>query len=199
MGHTIQRRSVLLGAAAASVTSSRVSVVLTTAIGTITIQLQTERAPLSTADFLKYVDARAYDGGRFFRVVRENNDRRHPRIDVVQGGTRPDAKQGPPVKHETTAITGLRHLDGTVSLTRDAPGTGSGAEFFVCVGAQPGLDFGGLRNPDLQGYAAFGQVTAGMDVVRRIWVMDASGHSDDAVTVGQILRQPVPILSARRI
>ena len=172
---------------------------LNTPFGVIVLELHTDRAPLSTTDFLKYVDARAYDGGRFFRVVRPNNDRGHPRIDVVQGGTRPNAHQGPPIKHESTAITGLRHLDGTVSLTRDAPGTGSGAEFFICIGPQPGLDFGGTRNPDRQGFAAFGQVITGMDVVRRIWVLDASGHSDDPYTTGQILRAPVPIIAARRV
>jgi peptidyl-prolyl cis-trans isomerase A (cyclophilin A) len=161
--------------------------------------LRPDRAPLSANDFLRYVVAGAYDDGRFFRVVRPSNDRGHPPIDVVQGGTRPGSAQAGPVAHETTAQTGLHHLDGTVSLTRDAPGTGSGAEFFICVGDQPGLDFGGKRNRDGQGFAAFGRVSAGMDVVRRIWSMDATGKSDDSYTVGQILRSPVPILSARRL
>jgi peptidyl-prolyl cis-trans isomerase A (cyclophilin A) len=195
----IPRRNVLLGAVATPFQRAKTKVQLNTPFGMIVLQLHTDRAPLSTTDFLKYVDARAYDGGRFFRVVRADNDRGHPRIDVVQGGTRPNAHQGPPIKHESTAITGLRHLDGTVSLTRDAPGTGSGAEFFICIGAQPGLDFGGTRNPDRQGFAAFGQVITGMDVVRRIWVLDATGHSDDAYTAGQILTTPVPIIAARRI
>ena len=199
MSPLVSRRNILLGLAPALVGAPRTKVQLNTPFGIIVVQLHTDRAPLSTTDFLKYVDARAYDGGRFFRVVRANNDRGHPRIDVVQGGTRPNAHQGPPIKHESTAITGLRHLDGTVSLTRDAPGTGSGAEFFICIGPQPGLDFGGTRNPDRQGFAAFGQVVAGIEVVRRIWLLDASGHSDDAYTVGQILRAPVPIIAAHRI
>jgi len=199
MTQGIPRRNVLLGAAATPFQPPKTKVQLNMPFGVIVLQLYTERAPLSTTDFLKYVDARAYDGGRFFRVVRQDNDRGHPRIDVVQGGTRPNAHQGPPIKHESTAITGLRHLDGTVSLTRDAPGTGSGAEFFICIGPQPGLDFGGTRNPDRQGFAAFGQVIAGMDAMRRIWVLDASGHSDDAYTAGQILTTPVPIIAAHRI
>ena len=199
MTQGIQRRNVLLGAAATPFQQPKTKVQLNTPFGIIVLQLHTDRAPLSTTDFLKYVDARAYDGGRFFRVVRQDNDRGHPRIDVVQGGTRPNAHQGPPIKHECTALTGLRHLDGTVSLTRDAPGTGSGAEFFICIGPQPGLDFGGTRNPDRQGFAAFGQVIAGMDAMRRIWVLDASGHSDDAYTAGQILTTPVPIIAAHRI
>jgi peptidyl-prolyl cis-trans isomerase A (cyclophilin A) len=194
----IRRRSLMLGAAALPVAGGAPLVTMVTQLGVIAIAVRVDRAPISGADFLRYVDAHAYDGGRFFRVVRADNDRRQPRINVVQGGTRPDAKVGAPVAHESTARTGLRHLDGTVSLTRDAPGTGSGSEFFICVGAVPGLDFGGTRNPDLQGYAAFGQVVRGMDVVRRMWVMDASGHSDDAVTQGQILRAPVGIVSAVR-
>jgi peptidyl-prolyl cis-trans isomerase A (cyclophilin A) len=199
MALRIPRRNVLLGAAATPFQRPKTKVQLNTPFGIIVLQLHTDRAPLSTTDFLKYVDARAYDGGRFFRVVRPNNDRGHPHIDVVQGGTRPNAHQGPLIKHESTALTGLRHLDGTVSLTRDAPGTGSGAGFFICIGPQPALDFGGTRNPDRQGFAAFGQVVTGMEVVRRIWSLDASGHSDDTYTVGQILTAPVPIIKARRI
>jgi peptidyl-prolyl cis-trans isomerase A (cyclophilin A) len=193
----VTRRGFLAAGAAASV-GGNPGVVLLTPLGAMTVLLRMDRAPLSAGDFLRYVTAGAYDGGRFFRVVRADNDRGHPRIDVVQGGARPDVKAAPPVPHESTNMTGLRHLDGTVSLTRDAPGTGSGAEFFICVGDQPALDFGGTRNPDGQGFAAFGRITAGMAVVRRIWRMDATGKSDDAYTNGQILRVPVPILSARR-
>jgi peptidyl-prolyl cis-trans isomerase A (cyclophilin A) len=196
MAGTITRRS-LLAAAAVPVIGSTVQLV--TPLGNLTLLLRPDRAPLSANDFLRYVDAGAYDGGRFFRVVRPDNDHGHPPIDVVQGGARPGVRQGPTVPHETTAQTGLRHIDGAISLTRDAPGTGSGAEFFICVGDQPGLDFGGKRNPDGQGFAVFGRVTAGMDFVQRIWKLDASGHSDDTYTVGQILRSPVPISAARRL
>jgi peptidyl-prolyl cis-trans isomerase A (cyclophilin A) len=188
----------MFGAAAASVVPPGLpSVTLDTPLGALRILVRTDRAPLSGNDFLKYVQAGAYSGGRFFRVVRAGNDRGHPRIDVVQGGANPAFKSWAPVAHEATSRTGLRHLDRTVSLTRDAPGTGSGNEFFICVGPQPALDAGpGGRNKDGQGYAAFGQVTAGMDIVRRIWVQDAAGHSDDSYTVGQILTRPVPILRA---
>ncbi len=172
---------------------------LTTPLGSLTLLLRPDRAPLSATDFLRYIDAGAYNGGRFFRVVRPDNDHGHPRIDVVQGGARPGVKQAPPVPHETTAQTGLRHTDGAISLTRDAPGTASGAEFFVCVGDQPGLDFGGKRNPDGQGFAVFGRVETGMDVVLRIWKLDASGPSPETYTAGQILRTPVPISVARRL
>jgi len=201
MSPPITRRLLLSGAAATGVAAAppKQRVLLTTPGGNMTLLIHLDRAPLSGADFLRYVDGGDYDGGRFFRVVRPDNDHGHPQIDVVQGGIRPGAKQGATVRHEPTSLTGLRHVDGAISLTRDAPGTGSGAEFFVCVGDQPALDFGGTRNPDRQGFAVFGQVTDGMAVVRRIWGMAAGGVSEDRYTVGQILTRPVPILSARRI
>jgi peptidyl-prolyl cis-trans isomerase A (cyclophilin A) len=195
----ITRRELFGAAAAAAVPAGLPHVRLVTSLGVIVLQLRRDVAPLSATDFLKYVDSGAYDGGRFFRVVRADNDRGHPRIDVVQGGVRPDVKQGLPVAHETTRRTGLRHQDGTISLTRDAPGTGSGAEFFICVGPQPALDFGGTRNRDLQGFAAFGRVTSGMDVVRNVWQQDAAGLSTDQYTIGQILTKPVVITKAFRI
>jgi peptidyl-prolyl cis-trans isomerase A (cyclophilin A) len=198
MDGLVSRRLVMMGAAAAMVPGGSVPLVrLETRLGSILIRVQTPNAPVSVGDFLKYVANGSYNGGRFFRVVRPDNDHGTPQIDVVQGGVRPGAAIAAPVAHETTQVTGLRHLDGTVSLTRDKPGSGSGSEFFICVGAQPVLDFGGKRNPDGQGFAAFGQVTSGMDVVRKIWGMEASGASEDRYTAGQILRRPVKILSAR--
>ena len=198
MTQGIPRRNVLLGAAATPFQQPKTKVQLNTPFGIIVLQLHTDRAPLSTTDFLKYVDARAYDGGRFFRVVRQDNDRGHPRIDVVQGGTRPNAHQGPPIKHECTALTGLRHLDGTVSLTRDAPGTGSGAEFFICVGPQPSLDADPRASGDNQGFAAFGHVVAGMDVVRAILASPVSATAGEGSMKGQMLDPTIPIISARR-
>ena len=174
-------------------------VILTTSLGPITIQLRPDRAPLSAADFLKYVDARAYEGGRFFRTVRPDNDRGHPKINVIQGGTRPDVIPAKSIPHETTKMTGLSHTDGTISLTRDAPGTGSGSEFFICVGDNTGLNYGGKRNPDGQGFAAFGHVIAGMETVRQIWQQkDTSGKSDSPYTINQIHASPIPIITARR-
>jgi peptidyl-prolyl cis-trans isomerase A (cyclophilin A) len=193
----ISRRQAMFGAAAVMAAPGTPTVILVTALGEIRIRVNTTAAPISANDFLSYVREGSYNGGRFFRTVRPGNDHGTPQIDVVQGGTRPGAKLRPPVVHEATAITGLRHLDGTVSLPRDKPGTGSGAEIFVCIGAQPALDFGGKRNPDGQGFAAFGQVTKGMDIVRRVWSMDASGAGDDPYVNGQILRAPVKFISAR--
>ncbi len=167
--------------------------------GQIDIELDAARAPLSSADFLRYVVGHFYDGGRFTRTVRADNDHGAARIDVVQGGIRPGVTPLATIAHESTRLTGLRHLDGTISLPRDKVGTGGGAAFFICIGDQPALDFGGARNADGQGFAAFGRVTAGMRTVRAIWRGDASGPSPDSYTKGQMLLRPVPILSAMRV
>lgn len=172
-----------------------VRVALRTAAGPIEIEVFTSRAPLSAGAFLAVVEAGGYDGGAFTRVVRPGNDHGTPRISVVQGRARVTSA---PVPHETTAQTGLRHLNGTVSLPRDTPGTASGAEFFICVGDQPALDQGGRRNPDGQGFAAFGRVVSGMAAVRQVWSQAATGPSPDGYTAGQMLSPPVRILRARR-
>lgn len=195
---SVRRRGVLLGAAAAFVAPGDVGVTLAVPEGRILAVLFARQAPLSAGDFLRHVDRGDYDGGRFTRTVRADNDHGRTRIDVIQGEIRPGVAAGPGIAHETTRRTGLRHLDGTLSLPRDAPGTGSGAGFFICIGDQPSLDFGGKRNPDGQGFAAFGRVVSGLEIVRAIWRMDASGVSPDRYTAGQMLRVPVPILSARR-
>jgi peptidyl-prolyl cis-trans isomerase A (cyclophilin A) len=176
-----------------------IPVTLTTALGRIGMVLYIGKAPLSCKDFLKYVSEGWYDGGAFTRVVRPDNDHGHPKIDVVQGGIRTDAKPWAPIKLETTRQTSMTHRDGTVSLPRDGADTGSGSAFFICVGDQPSLDFGGARNRDGLGFAAFGLVNEGMDVVRRIWRLPAEGASDDAYTRGQMLTRPVTIESARRL
>jgi len=172
---------------------------LQTNTGAIDIDLFTRQAPLSAGDFLKYIDRHFYDGGSFSRVVRPGNDHGSPHIDVIQGGIRDGVTPLPPIALETTRQTGLHHLDGTISIPRDTVGTGSGSEFFICIGAQPSLDWGGQRNKDGQGFAAFGRVVAGMDLVRKIWQMDTSGASSDPYTQGQMLQHPVRIISGSRI
>jgi peptidyl-prolyl cis-trans isomerase A (cyclophilin A) len=198
----LQRRHALGGAAALFVSAAhagedrrRVRLILKD--GAIDIDLDVRHAPLSSAAFLRCVDAKAYDGGAITRTVRADNDHGATRIDVIQGGTRPGTGPFPTVAHETTRQTGLRHLDGTISLPRDKVGTATGAEFFICIGEQPSLDFGGGRNADGQGFAAFGRVVSGMDLVRTVWRMDAGGPSPDAYTAGQMLRRPALIVSAR--
>jgi len=175
-----------------------VHVVLDTALGEIEVAVDADRAPVSAGDFLEYVDKGLYEGASFYRTVMPENDNGTPAISVVQGGVQDPARALPPVRHETTGETGLRHEDGVISLARTEPGTGGGSAFFICIGDQPSLDFGGMRNPDGQGFAAFGRVVRGMDVVHAIHGQPANAESDSAYTAGQILTNPVMIREARR-
>lgn len=149
-----------------------------TSLGAIVIEIDTIRAPITGGNFLAYVDSGLYDGGRFYRTVTpQNQPANDVLIEVIQGGIDP-ARWGDrfdAIVLERTNATGLRHLNGTISVARAGPDTGS-SEFFVCIGDQPELDFGGTRNPDGQGFAAFGRVVSGMDVVRRIQAQPAEGQ-----------------------
>jgi peptidyl-prolyl cis-trans isomerase A (cyclophilin A) len=167
-------------------------VLLRTERGDIVVEVDSARAPATAANFLRYVDGGFYDGGRFHRTVRlSNQPGQTVKIEVVQAGINPARESGefPPIALERTGVTGLRHLDGTVSMARDGPDTAT-SDFFICIGDQPSLDQGGKRNPDGQGFGAFGRVVEGMDVVRTI-----QGSAAD----GQHLTPPVPIRSARRL
>ncbi len=149
-----------------------------TTVGTITIELFEEEAAETVANFLRYVDEGRYEKAAFYRVVRDDNQPGDKvKIGVIQGGISRDApdKALPPIFHETTEDTGIWHKDGMISMARLEPGTAS-SEFFICVGDQPELDFGGKRNLDGQGFAAFGQVIKGMFVVRRIQKRPAAGQ-----------------------
>ena len=178
--------------------SGTVRVMLETSAGPIEIELYADRAPLTVANFLKYVDGGYYEGASFYRTVTFENDKGRPWIEVIQGGVGDAEPAFPPIAHESTAVTGLTHEDGTLSMARGDVGTAA-AEFFICIGAQPGLDHGALRNPDGQGFAAFGRVTRGMDTVRRIHRSDAGAASDSEYTVGQMLSAPVTIRSVSRL
>ena len=166
-------------------------VLLGTPAGDRVVEVDTVRAPQTAANFLAYVDRGLFAGARFYRVVRlDNQPDNDVRIEVIQGGLGFEAEAPlAPIRHETTAETGLAHRDGTLSMARLGPGTAS-SEFFICIGDQPELDFGGARNPDGQGFAAFGRVIAGMEVVRSI----QAGPAD-----GQMLVDPVAIESVRRV
>ncbi len=169
-----------------------VHVVVQTDLGAIEMEIDTVRAPATAANFLKYVDAGLYDGGLFHRTVRPDNQREKPvKIAVIQGAANAARKNDffPPIALERTNRTGLQHKDGTVSMARAAVDTAT-EEFFICVGDQPELDFGGKRNPDGQGFAAFGQVVRGMDVVRRI---------QESAADGETLRPPIKIISVRKM
>lgn len=162
-----------------------------TELGDIAVELDTEHAPITTANFLRYVDEKRYDSTTFYRVVRmDNQPDNDVKIEVIQGGLGMDdhPKKLPPIKQETTNMTGLHHKDGAVSMARLAP-NGAQSEFFICINDQPELDFGGKRNPDGQGFAAFGRVTRGMDVVRKIQQMQTDKQAlIKPVTIQRIVR-----------
>jgi peptidyl-prolyl cis-trans isomerase A (cyclophilin A) len=142
-----------------------------TELGDIELEVFEQQAPASAGYFLADVRAGRYDGSSFFRIVTLSNQsvEKHRRIAVIQGGFRHEREDlAPVIPHETTAMTGLGHLKGTVSLARFAPGTVYHS-FFICLRDEPALDFGGARHPDGQGFAAFGRVTAGFDVVQSIY------------------------------
>ncbi|MDE0349077.1 MAG: prolyl oligopeptidase family serine peptidase [Gammaproteobacteria bacterium] len=175
-----------------------VGVTLETDAGNIEVAVYPEAAPESAGSFLAHVDQGLFDGGAFYRVVRRSNDNGSPAIEVIQGGLMDPSKALPPVAHETTEETGILHADATLSLGRTDPGTASGGAFFVTIGDQPSLDFGGQRNPDGLGFAAFGRVTSGMDVVHGIHQEESTAPTDNAYLRGQLLSEPVTIRKAYR-
>lgn len=173
---------------------------LETEKGVIELALYPDQAPLSAGSFLAHLDAGLYAGSGFYRTVYPENDNGSPKISVIQGGVLPGTDGLPPVGHETTEQTGILHKDGVISLARSEVGTGSGAAFFICIGDQPSLDMGGGRavSGDGQGFAAFGRVISGMDVVHAIHRAKPSGDTEDAYLAGQILDPPVRIVRAYR-
>jgi peptidyl-prolyl cis-trans isomerase A (cyclophilin A) len=178
--------------AAAGQDPGAVRVLVETELGAIEIVVDAAAAPLTSANFLRYVDAGHYNGGTFHRTVTMANQPDNAvKIEVIQAGVNPDkAAQGfGPIKLERTSVTGLHHTDGTVSMARGQADSATSG-WFICVNDQPSLDFGGGRNPDGQGFAAFGRVVRGMDVVRRI---HAAPNTRD-----QQLTPPIRILSAKR-
>lgn len=147
-----------------------IGILIETDFGSITLDLYPKLAPLTVANFMQYVDGNRYNGGCFYRAVHlDNQPNNSVKIEVIQGGLKEDPNQQglPPIPHESTHQTGILHTNGVISMARNAPGSAS-SEFFICLGDQPELDYAGRRNPDGQGFAAFGKVTGGMDVVQRI-------------------------------
>ena len=166
-----------------------VTVVIETESGVIDAEIDTVQAPVTAANFLKYVDAGYYNGGQFHRTVKPDNQPNNPvKIEVIQAGVKSGMPEFPPIALERTSVTGLLHHDGTISMARNGPDTAT-SDFFICIGDQPSLDFGGKRNPDGQGFAAFGKVVRGMDVVRKIQAAPAQEQN---------LTPPVRILNISR-
>jgi peptidyl-prolyl cis-trans isomerase A (cyclophilin A) len=179
------------GQAARSPRARLVPVVIETERGNIEAVLDSTHAPLTAANFLRYVDAQLFDSARFFRAVRlDNQPNDSVKIQVIQvalsranGG-----REFPPIPLERTSETGLRHADGVLSMARSRPNTAT-SSFSIVIAEQPSMDFGGHRQPDGQGFAVFGRVTKGMDVVHAIQAGE---------TNGQNLKTPVRIIRIRR-
>ena len=155
------------------------TVAFITELGEIAVALDEKHAPVTVKNFLRYVAAKAYDGGSFYRTVTtmpDNQPDKAIKINVIQGGARAGVKDFPPIALERTNKTGIKHKDGVVSMARDTPDSATQA-IFICVGDHPELDFGGRRNPDGQGFAAFGRVVRGMEIVTKIHRGKADGQS----------------------
>ncbi len=169
-----------------------VQVLLHTALGDIILALDPAHAPVTTANFLHYVDQKRFDGAQFYRAVSIGDD---GQLGLLQGGlfgTRlPPFK---PIAHEAPAVTGLHHADGAISMARGEPGTAQ-SEFFIDIGDMPEYD----GNKDDPGYAVFGHVESGMDIVKQLLAMPRSADAAGADFQGQMLAAPVKIISARRV
>jgi peptidyl-prolyl cis-trans isomerase A (cyclophilin A) len=168
------------------------TVVIETPLGEIVVDIDGTAAPITADNFLAFVDDGSYNGGVFHRTVTmDNQPNNDVKIEVIQGGINADYPRegGTPIPLERTSVTGLRHRDGAISMARFTPDSAV-SDFFICIGDQPELDFGGQRNPDGQGFAAFGQVTSGMDIVRAI---------QQSPCEEQRLDPPVPITRIRRV
>ena len=163
---------------------------IATRYGDIVVRLEPEKAPATVANFIKYVEEGYYRGGSFFRTVRDDNQPDNPvKIAVIQAEVHPWYRNFlfGPIPLERTSQTGLKHENGTISMARDKPDSAQDS-FFICIGDQPELDYGGRRNPDGQGFAAFGKVIEGMDVVLKI---------NQAHAEGQALMPPVLIIDMK--
>lgn len=183
----------LLGAAPAAAQPAPVRVALETEAGRIVAEIDVAHAPITAANFLRYVDARRFDGIEFYRAMRTG-----PEAGLIQAGVRDLSKQFPPIAHEPTSQTGLSHVDGALSMPRLAPGTAAG-DFTIMAGPQHYLDAGPTPGGDGLGYAVFGRVVEGMDVVRRILASPTSPTEGEGVMRGQMLSPRIRILTARRV
>lgn len=170
-----------------------VRVALDTSAGRILVAVHVAKAPVTAANFLRYADQKRFDGTQFYRGVGT------PDYGFVQGGAQNDPKRIlPPIKHEPTTQTGLTHDDGALSMARYAPGSATG-DFFIVLGKMPGMDAHPEAAGDNQGFAVFAHVVEGLEVVKAILTAPKSPTAGEGVMKGQMLEQPVKILTARRV
>ena len=188
---------ILAGAASQAPDRRNVVVAFETDKGTIELEVDGAHAPGTAANFLRYVDGGFFDGGTVNRAVRPDNTVRHDvEIQVIQFqiDEARNKQEFPPIPLERTSVTGLKHVNGTISMARSGPDTATGS-FAIVIGDQPEMDFGGRRNPDGQGFAAFGRVVRGMDVVKAI---QASPTGKAGPYGTESLSPPIKILKAHR-
>jgi peptidyl-prolyl cis-trans isomerase A (cyclophilin A) len=170
-----------------------VRVALTTSAGVITLALDETHAPITTANFLRYVDGKRLDGTSFYRTMKMEEG-----LGLIQGGVRDPRKLFPPIAHEPTTQTGLSHDDGAISMARNAPGTAT-ADFFIILRGMHSLDAHPEEAGDNTGFAVFGHVVEGMDVVRKIHDSPTSATAGEGAMKGQMLEPKIQIISARRV
>ena len=183
----------LTAPALAAAPAAKPRVALQTSLGKIVIELEAKRAPITSNNFLAYVDQKKLDGTRFYRSANNRG------AGFIQGGIFHEYRRMlVPIKHEPTSLTGIKHLNGTISMARDAPGTANG-DFFICVGTQSYMDAKPGKSDDAQGFAAFGHVVGGMDVVRKILAARTDKNMGSGPMRGQMLAKPVEIISATRV
>ena len=173
---------------------ARPRVRLETAMGAVVLELAAVEAPVTVANYLRYVDARRYDGTAFFRASQAPGA---PTVGFIQAGIKNAAKLFPPIAHESTLQTGLKHGDGVISMARLEPGSAR-SDFTIICGPAPHMDADPAAPGDNRGYAAFGRVVEGMEVVRAILAAPRNGPAPTPVMQGQMLAPPVRIVSARR-
>jgi peptidyl-prolyl cis-trans isomerase A (cyclophilin A) len=184
------------GMAAKPAAPATVKVDMVTSAGSIVIALETRKAPITSANFLRYVDRKYFDGITFYRAARAKGA---PKIGFIQGGINGDATRWmPPIPHEPTTKTGLHHGDGTISMARTEPGTAAG-EFILIVGDASYMDAHPKAKGDNAGFAAFGHVVKGMDVVKKILASPTWPKAGEGAFKGQMIKQPVKIISVRRV
>jgi peptidyl-prolyl cis-trans isomerase A (cyclophilin A) len=203
MDSAVIGRRRLLGAAAAAAMTPRLAraakalpkVAIHTGKGLIVVELESVRAPITSANFLHYVDTKLYDDGQIYRASRTKG--LPPGHGDIQGWPNPNVRRYPPIAHESTTQTGLIHDTGTISMGRFGPGSAT-ADFFICASPLPYLDAHPEEKGDNLGYAAFGHVISGMDVVLKILALPTNGKAYIKAMQGEILTKPVPIITMRR-
>jgi peptidyl-prolyl cis-trans isomerase A (cyclophilin A) len=185
----------LLASSVSAFAAAKPRVAIVTGKGTIVVELEAEKAPITSTNFLRYVDAKKYDGGSFYRAARTPGA---PKEGTIVGGPAPKTHPFPPIAHESTTKTGLRHKEGTLSLGRFDPGSAT-STIFICAADEPYLDAHPGAKGDNLGYAAFGQVTDGMAVVHKILASHTGKTAPFPDQKGQWLAPPIAIVSMRRV